>query len=202
VGTRVLDLAAARQGPPEALGLATGRDVDYAAAFPFALSGDVARSQGLTNDLAKDSVEAVLDCTGGWFSRQQWSGIRLDRLLESAGTLPAGTRSLEVVSSTGFSRRFPVDRLDRVWLATAVGGRPLSPGHGFPVRIVAPDRRGFWWVKWVVAVRADARPWWTQPPFPLTAKFNKVTIKIDRPQLPPEEIKKLEEALKPAADAK
>ncbi len=35
-----------------------------------------------------------------------------------------------------------------------------------------------------------------QPPFPLTAQFNKLTIKIDRPQLSPEEIKKLEEGLK------
>jgi arylsulfatase len=36
------------------------------------------------------------------------------------------------------------------------------------------------------------------PPFPLTAKFNKMTIKIDRPQLSPEDIKKLKEAMKKA----
>ena len=33
-----------------------------------------------------------------------------------------------------------------------------------------------------------------QPPFPLTAKLNKLTIKVDRPQLSPEDIKKLENA--------
>jgi arylsulfatase len=33
-----------------------------------------------------------------------------------------------------------------------------------------------------------------KPPFPLTAKLNKLTIKIDRPQLSPEDIKKLEAA--------
>jgi arylsulfatase A-like enzyme len=37
------------------------------------------------------------------------------------------------------------------------------------------------------------------PPFPLTAKFNKLTIKIDRPQLSPEDIKKLDEGMKKAA---
>ena len=37
------------------------------------------------------------------------------------------------------------------------------------------------------------------PPFPLTAKFNKLTIKIDRPQLSPEDIKKLEGGMKKAA---
>ena len=38
------------------------------------------------------------------------------------------------------------------------------------------------------------------PPFPLTAKFNKLTIKIDRPQLPPEDIKKLQAAMQAASD--
>jgi hypothetical protein len=33
-----------------------------------------------------------------------------------------------------------------------------------------------------------------QPPFPLTAKLNKLTIKVDRPTLSPEDIKKLEAA--------
>ena len=38
-----------------------------------------------------------------------------------------------------------------------------------------------------------------QPPFPLTAKLNKLTIKVDRPQLSPEDIKTLEEGMKKAA---
>ena len=41
-----------------------------------------------------------------------------------------------------------------------------------------------------------------KPPFTLTAKLNKLTIKVDRPQLSPEDIKKLEEGMKQAADAK
>jgi arylsulfatase len=35
-----------------------------------------------------------------------------------------------------------------------------------------------------------------QPPFALTAKLNKLTIKVDRPQLSPEDIKKLEAAMR------
>jgi arylsulfatase len=34
-----------------------------------------------------------------------------------------------------------------------------------------------------------------KPPFPLTAKLNKLTIKIDRPQLSPADVKKLEAAM-------
>jgi len=41
-----------------------------------------------------------------------------------------------------------------------------------------------------------------QPPFTFTGKLNKLTIKVDRPELPPEEIKKLTEAMQQAADAK
>jgi arylsulfatase A-like enzyme len=41
-----------------------------------------------------------------------------------------------------------------------------------------------------------------RPPFPLTAKLNKLTIKVDRPKLSPEDIRKLEEGMKQAADAK
>jgi hypothetical protein len=38
-----------------------------------------------------------------------------------------------------------------------------------------------------------------KPPFPLTAKLNKLTIKVDRPQLSPEDIKTLEAAMKEKA---
>ena len=44
-----------------------------------------------------------------------------------------------------------------------------------------------------------------QPPFPLTAKLNKLnklTIKVDRPKLTEEDIKKLEEEMAKAADGK
>jgi hypothetical protein len=39
-----------------------------------------------------------------------------------------------------------------------------------------------------------------KPPFPLTAKLNKLTIKADRPQLSPADIKKFEAAMQAASD--
>lgn len=35
-----------------------------------------------------------------------------------------------------------------------------------------------------------------KPPFPLTAKLNKLTLKVDRPKLSPEDVKKLEAAMR------
>ena len=40
-----------------------------------------------------------------------------------------------------------------------------------------------------------------KPPFALTAKLNKLTIKIDRPQLSPADIKKLQDAMLEKAKA-
>ena len=114
-----------------------------------------------------DGARAVLDCTGGWYAEQEWAGMRLDRLLaEVGGELPEDG-SVDVVSRTGYRRRLPLRDAGDLLLATRVGGEPLSAGHGAPVRLVAPGRRGFWWVKWVGRIEVVDAPWWVQPPFPL-----------------------------------
>jgi Oxidoreductase molybdopterin binding domain len=111
----------------------------------------------------EEQLTAKLDCTGGWYSEQRWSGVRLDRLIGGAQG-----RSILVTSETGYSRRFPLTSAKDLLLATRLGGKSLAAGHGYPVRIVAPGRRGFWWVKWVESIEVDDRPWWLQSPFPLT----------------------------------
>lgn len=113
--------------------------------------------------LPQDRFQAILDCTGGWYSEQEWEGVRLDRVVD-----PELSRSILVKSATGYQRRFPTSDLSELWLASLLGGEPLSPGHGFPIRLVAPGRRGFWWVKWVVKIELSQRRWWLQLPFPLS----------------------------------
>ena len=107
-------------------------------------------------------VQADLDCTGGWWSRQSWDAVPLTELMPK---LDAPT--LEITSLTGYSRLFPARDVDNLYLAVGYGGEPLRRGHGSPVRLVAPGRRGFWWVKWVSRVDPIDRPWWLQLPFPL-----------------------------------
>ena len=104
------------------------------------------------------TVRAVIDCTGGWWVEEEWRGV----LLADLG-LPRS--ALDVVSATGYRRRLPGP--DGVLLATHAGGAPLADGHGGPARLVVPGRRGFWWVKWVVAIEPTEEPWWWQPPLPL-----------------------------------
>lgn len=109
-------------------------------------------------------LRATLDCTSGWFAHQDWTGAPISTLLRDLGD----ARSVLVHSVTGYWVRFPMRDVNHLLLDTGVGGRPLSAGDGFPVRLVAPDRRGFWWVKWVDRIELQSVPAWWQPPFPLT----------------------------------
>jgi hypothetical protein len=57
-----------------------------------------------------DRAEAVLDCTGGWYARAAWEGVRLDRLLPPGATDGADTGaagSLVVASATGAGFPWP-----------------------------------------------------------------------------------------------
>jgi Oxidoreductase molybdopterin binding domain len=108
-------------------------------------------------------VVARLDCTGGWWSDQSWDAVPLGELMAD----PSG-RSIRVRSSSGYDRLFAPDAIDDLYLAVGYGGEPLRGGHGAPVRLIAPGRRGYWWVKWVTSVEPDDRPSWLQPPLPLT----------------------------------
>ena len=106
---------------------------------------------------AGDELVATLDCTGGFYSTQRWRGARLGRLLDAAQPTPDAGR-VRVVSYTGYRWDFPLAVARHLLLATHVGGEELSHGHGAPVRLVAPGRRGFQWVKWVERIELHSEP--------------------------------------------
>jgi hypothetical protein len=112
----------------------------------------------------EQTVRAVLDCTSGWYAEHEWTGTPVSALV----TPDPAARSLYVHSLTGYWLRFPLADIDGLLLATQVAGQPLRTGHGYPLRLVAPGRRGFWWVKWVDCIELQSAPWWWQPPFPVT----------------------------------
>jgi hypothetical protein len=139
--------------------------------WTLVVDGEVERRLELSlaglRELPSGRVVATIDCTGGWCSTQEWDGVPLAALLGAASP-HEGARAVEVVSATGYARRFSLADASRLLLATHVAGAPLSHGHGFPARLVVPDQRGFDWVKWVARIRVvDSSHLW-QSPLPLT----------------------------------
>ena len=123
---------------------------------------DIADARG-----AGTTLRSTLDCTGGWHTTQDWTGIPLQQVLDLAGVRPQAA-SITVRSVTGYFRRFSLDEAEGYLLATKVGAETLSHWHGFPVRLVAPGKRGFEWVKWVDSIEVNDTSKWWQPPLPVT----------------------------------
>jgi DMSO/TMAO reductase YedYZ molybdopterin-dependent catalytic subunit len=128
-----------------------------ATAWRLRVHGVVARplSLGLAELAAlgeEDEGSAVLDCTGGWALRTTWRGVRLAHVLAASGA--RDRRKVTVRSVTGCYPPMPPSEARHALLATGVAGRPLPHGNGAPCRLVAPDRRGLEWVKWVTEVEA------------------------------------------------
>jgi DMSO/TMAO reductase YedYZ molybdopterin-dependent catalytic subunit len=105
----------------------------------------------------RTSLRATLDCTGGWYSTQTWRGVSVGELLDQAGVLPEA-RFVSFVAVTGYRWSLPLAEARAALLATHVGDEPLDHWHGAPLRLVAPGRRGFMWVKWVHEVVVLTRP--------------------------------------------
>jgi len=97
--------------------------------------------------LPRHEASVVLDCTGGWWSEQVWSGVSLMDVARRA--LGETATQVEVISVTGHRWTFDRSEVEQAILATHVGGEPLCAGHGYPLRLVAPSLRGFLWIKWV-----------------------------------------------------
>ena len=97
-----------------------------------------------------------ITCVEGWSSTATWSGIRLGDLLEEAG-LPRDTEvTVESLQTGGLYRvstvSAPHARSPRTLLALQLDGEPLAPDHGYPVRLIAPNRPGVMQTKWVTRV--------------------------------------------------
>ena len=127
-------------------------------AWRLGVRGRVARQLDLSlADLAalgEVGREAVLDCTSGWALRTSWGGVPLGAVLDAAG-LGKGASRVVIRSVSGWYAELPVDEARGALLATSVAGRPLPHGNGAPCRLVAPDRRGLEWVKWVTRIEVS-----------------------------------------------
>ncbi|MFC6832514.1 molybdopterin-dependent oxidoreductase [Streptomyces goshikiensis] len=103
--------------------------------------------------MAQYEVTLPIACVEGWSKSAHWSGVRVRDLLERAGAGPrAGARVVSLEAAGAYrvmemGREYAQDPL--TLLALRLGGEPLSLDHGYPARIIAPNRPGVLQTKWV-----------------------------------------------------
>ena len=136
------------------------------------VGGSVSRplSFSLEQIKAMPAIErnVLLICPGVFAYYARWRGVSLKAILQQAGISPQATH-LDVTGPSGTlsrTERFPMDqvRSDKIFLAYGVNGKPLPEKHGFPLRLVAEDRVGSQWVKFVDKIEALVRK--PDPPGP------------------------------------
>jgi len=98
----------------------------------------------------------TLYCVEGWDVTILWEGVRVRDLLEEAGVKPEANTVI-FYAEDGYSSSLPLAYIgDRdILLAYAMNNVTLPAERGFPFQLVAEDRWGYKWVKWVTRIEVS-----------------------------------------------
>ena len=121
------------------------------------VSGAGARSLSLSlddlRDLPQREAELPIACVEGWSASARWRGVPVRDLLDLAGAREGAevtVRSLQQRGLYGVSELNRLHAWDRDTLvALELNGEPLHLEHGFPARLIGPNRPGVAQTKWL-----------------------------------------------------
>ena len=99
------------------------------------------------------SQVVYMPCVEGWGFYAKWTGFRLTDLFELARLRPNATYVV-FHSSDGYSTGLSLDYLinRNVLMAYGINDVTLPADRGFPLQVVAIDKYGYKWAKWVTEV--------------------------------------------------
>ncbi len=104
-------------------------------------------------DLPQTTATLPIACVEGWSVGAEWTGVRLSDLLRAAGTTTSTDVRVVSLEPVGGYRTsvlpagFVAD--DSTLLALRLNGDVLDLDHGYPCRLIAPNRPGVLQTKWV-----------------------------------------------------
>ncbi len=113
-----------------------------------------ARDVGLADLLAMPQSSAVLPiaCVEGWSATTSWTGVRIRDLMAVVGGHDHDV-DVESAERSGSYRTSTLPAVHAAHpdtiLALRIGGARLPLDHGYPARIIAPNRPGVLQTKWV-----------------------------------------------------
>src|SRR5205085_1750557 len=88
------------------------------------------------------TMECVENRIGGYLiGNGKWKGVALAPLLAASGIDPRATQ-VAIYGADKFASGHPLSRLREsdVMLAYEMNGAPLTPSHGFPIRLLVPGK--------------------------------------------------------------
>jgi DMSO/TMAO reductase YedYZ molybdopterin-dependent catalytic subunit len=99
------------------------------------------------------SEVAYMPCVEGWGFNAKWTGFRIMDLLNNAGLKPDATYVV-FYAADGFSSGLPISYLqsNQTLMAYGLNDVTLPVDRGFPFQVVAKNKYGYKWVKWVVKI--------------------------------------------------
>ncbi len=99
------------------------------------------------------TVALPITCVEGWSADAVWTGVRVRDLLDAAGVDAGADIGVESLQRGGLYRRStlapPHARDSLTLLALRLNGETLNLDHGYPCRLIAPNRPGVLQTKWV-----------------------------------------------------
>ncbi|WP_019145047.1 sulfite oxidase-like oxidoreductase [Aeromicrobium massiliense] len=111
------------------------------------------------HELPPSTYLGDIHCVTTW-SRldMSFAGVSVDTLLEAAGPLPEAAYVM-AHSTTGYTTNLPLEDVTggKAWVAWEADGKPLTPDHGGPARLVVPHLYFWKSAKWVTRLELMAR---------------------------------------------
>lgn len=100
-----------------------------------------------------------LDCVEGWSVKLLWEGVLVSDLLDEAKVKP-NANTVVFYAYDGYSTSLPLEyiRNRSILLAYKMNGVVLPPERGFPFQLVAEDKWGYKWIKWVTKIELTDDP--------------------------------------------
>jgi DMSO/TMAO reductase YedYZ molybdopterin-dependent catalytic subunit len=101
----------------------------------------------------------TLNCVEGWDVTILWQGVLLTDLVDTARAKPtANTIVFHAVDGYTTSMPLQYARDKKIVFAYMMNGIPIPPERGFPFMVVAEDKWGYKWCKWVERIELGSDP--------------------------------------------
>lgn len=110
--------------------------------------------------LPQTSKVVDLNCVEGWSFTAKWTGVKVAEIFEETGAMENATTVI-FYSADGYSTSLDKDYLleNDIILAYRLNDVTLPPERGFPLQLVAEDKYGYKWAKWIVRVELSDSPY-------------------------------------------